>query len=638
MAIAKMKLVNIVGRLKDFDSVVRKCCLHGDFHPEQSSAELNDIAEFAPIQDFNPFSRALQRTIDIAVHSNIPLGYSDFSRLEMSDAGLEDYVEKIEKEVNGLNKTVRDLKQETARLSQGITQLSHIKNLELSLDDIFSCKFFNFRFGRLPKDSYPKLEVCEEKDSVFFFPMEEDKEYIWGFYVALDNVSEKIDQLFTSLYFERINILEEAHGTPLEAIAAINKKLAGKSSELKNTEKVVSDFWVKNRDQFLVVYSKLKYLSDSFDIRRYASKCGDNFYIFGWVMENDAVKFSEQFKNIPGVDCVIETTKDAEDIKPPTHLINNRLAKPFEMMTEMYGLPAYNEIDPTAFMTLTYMLFFGIMFGDLGQGICIFLIGLLCKVKHKLKSMADILMRIGIASIIFGFLYNSIFGYEDILPFTILPVHKNENVNFVLLAAVGLGILTIIICMIINMVNAVKQKNKGKLLFDANGAAGLVFFASVILAGVFLELFKKNIFTLPFIILLIILPLALIYLKEPLGRLIEHKKDIIPGSKGEFFLTAFFELFEVLLSFLSNTISFMRIGAYILSHAGMMFAVFAIAKMLGGGAPIFLVFGNVFVIALEGLIVGIQDIRLHFYEMFSRFYDGSGKPFVPAKVNYSSAK
>lgn len=639
MAIAKMKLVNIVGRMKDFDEVVRQCCLHGDFHPEQSSAALGDVEEFAPIQDFNPYSRQLQKTIDIAVHSDIPIGYSEFESLKLSDSELEDYVGKIESEVNVLNGKVRELTEEIARLEQGITQLSHIKSLKLSLDDIFSCKFFYFRFGRLPRDSYPKLEVCDEKDSVFFFPLEEDKEYLWGFYVTLKDESEKIDQLFTSLYFERLNFLEEAHGTPEEAISAIKEKLNAKKEELKAAKEAVDSFWEENRGQFLKVYSKLKYLSDSFDLRRYAAKCGDSFYIFGWVAETDAEKFQQQFEKLPRVDCIIESTEEAGDIKPPTHLINNKLTKPFEMMTEMYGLPAYNEIDPTAFMTITYMLFFGIMFGDLGQGLLIALIGVILKARHLLKQLSGIFIRVGLSSAVFGFLYNSVFGYEDILPFTILPVHEDKNVNLVLFSAVGLGVVTIFVCMIINMINAVKQKRIDKLLFDANGLAGFVFYASVIAAAVFTLLFNKNVLTLPFIICLIILPLLLIYLKEPLTHLIERKKEIIEGAKGEFFITAFFELFEALLSFLSNTISFMRIGAYILSHGGMMFAIFAIANMLHGtGSVIFLIFGNVFVIALEGLIVGIQGIRLHFYEMFSRFYEGSGKPFKPAKVEYNSSK
>ncbi|HEX2937903.1 MAG TPA: V-type ATPase 116kDa subunit family protein, partial [Ruminiclostridium sp.] len=579
--------------------------------------------------------KQLQKAVDIAVHSDIPLGYSNFDNIKMSDTELEDYVEKVETEVGALNGKVRNLNQEIARLEQGIAQLSHIKSLKLSLDDIFTCKFFNFRFGRLPRDSFPKLEVCDEKDSVFFFPIEEDNEYFWGFYVALNDVSEKIDQLFTSLYFERINILEEAHGTPDQAISGIREKLDKIKAEFKNAQDDVSNFWNQNREHFLTVYSKLKYLSDSFDLRRYASKCGDNFYIFGWVAEKEAESFAKQFQKLHGVDCVVESIEEAENIEPPTKLINNRVTKPFESFTGMYGLPSYNEIDPTALMALTYTLFFGIMFGDLGQGIIILLVGIFCKAKKMMGELAGIFIRVGISSAIFGFLYNSVFGHENVLPFTILPVHDNSNVNLVLGSAVVLGIINIIICMVINIINGIKQKNPGKLFFDQNGLAGLVFYLSVIIGAGFYMLFNINFLTLPFILLLIILPLLIMFFKEPLTHIAEHKKEIIPGSKGEFFMTAFFEVFDILLSYFSNTISFIRIGAFILSHAGMMFAVFAIGNMFHTtGNIIAQIIGNVFVLCLEGLVVGIQGIRLHFYEMFSRFYEGEGKPFDPVKINY----
>lgn len=636
MAIAKMKLVNIVGRLKDFDSVVQKCCLHGDFHPEQSSLALDDVEEFIPIEDFNPYTRTLQKAVDIGVHSDISLHFENFDSLKMSDAELEDYIEKTAAEVGGLDGKVRDITHDIARLEQGLTQLSHMRSLKVDLDDVFSCKFFHFRFGRLPRDSYPKLEVCDEADDVFFFPLEEDKEYYWGFYVVLDAQSEKIDQLFSSLFFERINILEEAHGTPEQAITAVRKVLAQNETLLADAKAAVGGYWQENRGKFLTAYSKIKYLSDSFDLRKFASKCGDNFYIIGWIPESKAEHFENQFKNVPGVDCVIEEAKEAGDIAPPTFLVNNPLAKPFESFTGMYGLPSYNEIDPTAFMAFTYTLFFGIMFGDLGQGLIILLLGILLKAKKKLGDMAGIFIRLGISSALFGTLYNSVFGHENVLPKTILPVHESSNVTLVLFSAVGLGIATIIVCMFINIANGIRQKRPDKFIFDANGLAGLVFYGSIIIGCVFFMIFKTNVFTLPFILGLIILPLLLIYFKEPLTRLVEHKKDIISGSKGEFFLTAFFEVFEVLLSFFSNTISFMRIGAFILSHAGMMFAVFAIGNMCSGlaGNIIAQIIGNIFVMCLEGLIVGIQGIRLHFYEMFSRFYEGNGKPYEPAKITY----
>jgi V/A-type H+-transporting ATPase subunit I len=635
MAIAKMKLVNIVGRLKDFDNVVRSCCLHGDFHPEQSSLALDDVEEFIPIEDLNPYTRALQRAVDIGVHSDIHLMYSNFDNLKMSDSELEVFIEKTEGEINKLNGKVRELTHDIARLEQGSMQLSHIKSMKISLDDIFSCKFFSFRFGRLPRDSYPKLEVCDENESVFFFPLEEDKDYYWGFYVVQNNNSEKIDTLFSSLYFERINIIEEAHGFPEEALVEITKDLAEKNSALAEAKAEVDQYWKGNRDKFLVIYSNIKYLADSFDLRKYASKCGDNFYVFGWVPEKDTENFAKQFQKLPGVDCVFETIEEAGNVEPPTNLINNKVLKPFENYVEMYGLPLYNEIDPTPIVAITYSIIFGIMFGDLGQGFVILLIALFMKYKKKMF-LGDIMIRCSIFSMIFGFLYNSVFGYESVLPITILPVHNDSYVQTVLFTTVGLGVLLIIFCMCLNIINGIRQKNIEKILFSQNGVSGLIFYVTIIAAVVLLMLFKVSIIT-PIFFIFLALMLVIIGFKEPLSALCERKKNWVPEKKGDFLIQAFFELFEIVLAFLSNTISYIRIGAFILSHAAMMLAVFTIGGMLGNANnPVVLIIGNLFVIALEGLVVGIQGLRLQFYEMFSRFYEGGGKPYEPVTIKYEN--
>ena len=116
-----------------------------------------------------------------------------------------------------------------------------------------------------------------------------------------------------------------------------------------------------------------------------------------------------------------------------------------------------------------------------------------------------------------------------------------------------------------------------------------------------------------------------------LGEPYSFKKEILPEQKGMFFVQSFFELFEVLLSYLSNTLSFLRIGAFAVSHAAMMEVVLMLAGATNGGSPnwIVVVLGNIFVCAMEGLIVGIQVLRLEYYEIFSRFYAGNGREFKP---------
>ena len=126
------------------------------------------------------------------------------------------------------------------------------------------------------------------------------------------------------------------------------------------------------------------------------------------------------------------------------------------------------------------------------------------------------------------------------------------------------------------------------------------------------------------------IPLILIFLEEPLKNLVSKKQPLIEDSKGIFAATAFFELFDYLITYLSNALSFLRIGVFAISHAAMMQVVLMLAGAENGSPNwVVIVLGNIFVCGLEGLIVGIQVLRLEYYEMFSRFYKGSGRKFEP---------
>ena len=200
-----------------------------------------------------------------------------------------------------------------------------------------------------------------------------------------------------------------------------------------------------------------------------------------------------------------------------------------------------------------------------------------------------------------------------------------------LMAAIGLGIVLILISMTFNIVLNFKKKNIGEAILSQNGLCGVTFYVAVIGAalGMLTGMHFVNIF---YILILIVLPLILMFLKEPLIRKLEEHGEMFPNGFGAFFVEGFFELFEVVLSFITNTMSFLRVGGFVLSHAGMMLVVYTLAEMVGGfGEIIVLILGNVFVMCLEGLIVGIQVLRLEFYEMFSRYYEGNGIPFKTIK-------
>ena len=183
--------------------------------------------------------------------------------------------------------------------------------------------------------------------------------------------------------------------------------------------------------------------------------------------------------------------------------------------------------------------------------------------------------------------------------------------------------------MVLHIINAVRRKDAENIFFDTNGIAGFVFYGAIV-AVVFLFMTGHAIPAAGVLVVMFLIPLILIGFKEPLGKLVEKKADAMPKEKGMFLVTAFFELFDVLLSYFSNTLSFVRIGAFAVSHAAMMQVVLMLAGAESGNINwIVIVLGNVFVCAMEGLIVGIQVLRLEYYEMFSRFYKGEGHPFTP---------
>ncbi len=227
---------------------------------------------------------------------------------------------------------------------------------------------------------------------------------------------------------------------------------------------------------------------------------------------------------------------------------------------------------------------------------------------------------------IFGVLYGSVFGKENIIPAIFMS--PMENIQTMLIYGIAIGVVLIIMAMILNIRNGIKNKDKRKIFFDTNGLAGLIFYISILVIGVYFLLKGKMIASIGVLSIFIALPLLAIMFKGVLAEKIFKEKDEEKSSLVE----KVFEVIELLLSFASNTISFVRIAAFAINHVGLCMAVYILSNMLTGtGSFMVSVIGNVIIIVLEGLIVGIQVLRLEYYELFSRFYTGDGKEYKPLR-------
>ena len=472
-------------------------------------------------------------------------------------------------------------------------------------EKIHACRYLNFGFGRLPRESFPKLSMY--RDNIFVHHrLHETKQYIWMVYVTSDSYADEVKKIFDSLYFEPVEI------------------------PMVDVHKLLHEYEFKLND----IYAYCSQEDDIIKQYKYISVFDDMYYLSGFVQASQVEEYKKQFEGM-------EVTFDEKDpsevpqFQCPTLLKNNWFARPFELFVEMYSLPQYDDFDPTFFLSITYCLLFGIMFGDMGQGIVLMILGLVFEKKGKLFG---IIGRAGITSTIFGFLFGSLFGNEEILN----PVHQslfhvreklfdvmsNSNTMTLLLGAMLVGAVLILMSMSLNIINNVKHKKWGEVFFSQNGIAGFCFYLYVLLAaGGVLVGGGSPLLNPACMVIFVGVPVICFLMKEAFTNLVEHKPMTPEEGWGGYVLQNIFEVLEIILSFVTNSMSYLRVGGFVLSHAGMMLVVMTLVKMTSNAGIIVLILGNIFVMVLEGLVVGIQSLRLEYYEMFSRYYNGGGRKY-----------
>lgn len=634
--IVKMKFLTITAHKKDIDRICDQYLSKYEIQLENALSELKTVDNLLPFIEVNPFKDSLDKANQFA-------NYIEGNEIEENKSFTQEEMFSLIREMNQTYMNFREhedeLKKQQEHCREVLRLVEPFRSIDFSIHDVTQYRFIKFRFGRVPVDYYHKLEkyVYEDLD-VVFLEGSRDASHVYGAYFSAEGNIEQTDAILKSLHFERLRLPDEYDGTTREVCKKLTEEIARLNQEILSTDEKIREAFRENGAKLLAFRRRLQELSSNFDVRKLAAlvenKRGDHFILCGWMPEDQAALFMDEIKKDPDVFVIVEDNHEEYFSEPPTKLKNPKFFKPFEMFIRMYGLPAHNELDPTIFVALTYTFIFGAMFGDVGQGLCLFIGGALL---YKLKkiNLAGIISIAGIFSTFFGFMFGSVFGFEDIIEatwirpishMTTLPFIGKLNTVFIVAIAFGMGI--ILLSMIFHIINA-KKAHDTEALLDQNGISGLVFYGAVVLTVV---LFMTG-NPLPGTIVLVVMfgiPLLLMMFKEPITNKLEKRLEHSEEGKVMFVVQAVFEMFETLLSYFSNTLSFVRIGAFAVSHAAMMEVVLMLAGVETGNPNwAIVVGGNLFVCAMEGLIVGIQVLRLEYYEMFSRFYKGTGREFKP---------
>ena len=656
MGIEKMSLMSVSGPLETLDRALMACSGSGQFQMTASGSVMRS-------SDQNPYSGIFSRFRDMAAALKIKAEYCDFKNIPYETGEeFEDYFDKINGRYSDINGNFEQVMQSLEEHRNTKTYVSHLAGMNVSFKELFSLKYVKIRIGRLPSDEVKKLDYYDN-NCLIFRPFEQTADFVYGIYVTPVSDFEFSDEVMRSLGFERVRLPAYLEDNAADAERKLEEQIAREERQIQLLEKELASLVNELGDEFCAVMCKLKFKSDCYELRRRAVIADNRFSFSGYCP-------SKEYKNIEAavmegsdkIECTeIPVDRKGASAEVPVKLRNNFLTRPFEMFVKMYGLPTYGGFDPTPYVAFTYMILFGLMFGDVGQGLVVTLLGLLLTKTTK-NGLAPIMTRLGFFSMAGGCIYGSVFGIETIIK----PIYHRENIwhgvcslfsglgipehpenifqaaTVVLLFALSIGIVLILISMIFNTVQNFKAGKTGAALFSVNGVAGIVFYAALVVGMVCTLLFGIPLLNAPYVICLIVLPVLLIFFKEPLSNLISGRKSEEKISVGNFIIENFIELFESAISFLSNTMSYLRVGGFVLSHAGFMLVVSQLAGTTEAGAPITAgtvityIIGNIIVMGIEGLLVGIQVLRLEFYEIFSRLYDGNGKSFTPVVIDMNS--
>lgn len=587
----------------------------------------------------NTFTSLEQRILNVMHELDIDEGDIPKKSCTLIDPDMaEREVERFEHEAEAPIHKIEEEQRRLVQLKRYIKQLESIAEVEVGLDQLRNLRYTFVMLGSVPITNLDRLRSSLESVPFVLVPLHQNTHTTTVMLFGLQRDAAVLNRAARSAYLNPITPPEDYRGTPAEAIAALNEGV-------KNTEQDIAECYKSLAYLHGMRVNHLRHLLWQIRASRTISgaiagyeKTKLNYLVSGWVPTNDIPKLKTSLAETQALERVVievSVPQEEDQSKIPAAIKNPPIFRAFQGLVTNYGQPSYMELDPTPLLALTFPLIFGMMFGDVGHGIILLLLGLLLlsqqlKALKSLASMGGILVACGLASVSFGFLYGSIFGSEHVL--TALWKSPMENIMDVLVAAIFVGIGIINTGMIINTINAALHQRWGHMIFDHNALCGIFFYWSLI--GLVAGALNVSIpIPAPLLIFLAVVSGIGLTFAEFFAHLIERQRPLVDGDLSTYLMQAPFELFEVVITLLSNTLSYIRMGAFAVAHGALSLVVFILADMVsptkGLSYWIVVVLGNLFVIGFEGMIVGIQTLRLEYYEFFSKFFSGNGIPYRP---------
>ncbi|MDF2880847.1 MAG: V-type synthase subunit [Clostridiaceae bacterium] len=533
--------------------------------------------------------------------------------------------------LKSLEDQINNIKNEITSINGELNNLSPWKNFNASFHDLKAIKTCKYLFGVIAKNSYDEFKntLSNNYDRLYIEELYENKDGFNLFIIFHNSISIQLENELKNFGFSIVNL--KYHENIGELINNYNNKLKELELEKENLELEIK--------KFASSVEKLKYIYDYYDFQLNKFTICNNFLktekviaMEGWIPELNMDKFQDILNRLLDKSYYVEFSDAKEDDNVPILLKNNKFVEPFELITAMYSLPSYTEVDPTPILAPFFFIFFGMMLSDFGYGLVIFIASLLALKLLPLEKVAKKFMRlffsISISTMFWGIIYGSYFGDAPTLfsPKGITPLWIDPSLQpmSVLLIAGIMGIIHIYTGLGIKAYILIKSNHVLDALFDTGFWYFTITGAILILSGTAIGI---SILASIGKYLAIIGAVGLVATQ---GR---SNKSIVGKIAG-----GLFGLYGI-TGYMGDILSYSRLLALGLATGLIGSSFNLMIKLLGNGIAawvigiIIFLCGHIFNLAINALGAYVHACRLQYLEFFGKFYSGGGIAFSPYKSN-----
>ncbi len=636
--------VEVVFLKRDFDSVVGVLNRFKYFHMVKSSSEFSLSDE--EVKLLADRIRKLSERARFLVESVKPptpmlkLKQREERLFLLEAPSWQELVDRVDSQLatfeQSARRAVEVLKEATSTksyLEELKEILRHLADLDLEVGDLRGFKeFFDVTLAVIRERDFPLLEQSIAEDSQILKTFMGKEQLLLAVF-SRKNVTSKVINALRGVEAKIIEIPEDLPPKTSEALDYIDKKLEELSKAEEEARSTLNSLREKHGDEISALNVAVSDLLRILAVRTGAEESRAWMVLRGYVPSRDYNRLTSLLAEELQGRVVVLGTPVRSPKETPVLYRYPAIVRIFEDITQLYGYPTYREINPTPFLALTFPLLFGLMFGDLGHGIILAVGSLIFykfAVDEGLRRFTAVLALCGIFSAIAGALYGEFFGLHLFPPLLLSPI---EDALDLVIITLWIGVLHITLGMVIDVINKFRERELTEVFLDALPKLGL-FISGVALVVVKGLTFTEWKLTDPLVLLPLVLLVVLLF-----GKPILHTRG---GEHSVSFIGAvveqFFEVFDVVLKFISNTVSYVRIFALAVAHWSLLFTFYVLADLVSGVPLGFILYvivaiaGNLLTMFLEGIIVFAHTLRLHFYEWFSKFFSGEGVPFTPFEL------